>query len=61
PWVAAVRAAGLFARVEVPIAGSPGEAAALRALAALPGVDAVERIPVDMEATLLTLARRGAA
>lgn len=61
PWVAAVRAGGLFARVEVPLAGSPGEASALRALAALPGVRLVERVAVDMEATLLTLARRGAA
>lgn len=60
-WVAAVRAGGTFARVEVPIEHSPGAAAAVRALAELPGVDAVERIAVDMEATLLTLARRGAA
>ncbi|MCU0668407.1 MAG: ABC transporter ATP-binding protein [Myxococcota bacterium] len=60
-WVAAVRAGGIFTRVEVPLATSPGEVAALRALAALPGVRAVERIAVDMEATLLTLARRRAA
>lgn len=60
-WVAAVRSGGTFARVEVPIASSPGEADAVRALAALPGVRVVERIAVDMEATLLTLARLGTA
>jgi ABC-2 type transport system ATP-binding protein len=55
---AAVRASGRYARVEVPTARSPGEAAALRALAALPGARLVERAPVDMETTLLALARR---
>lgn len=60
-WVAAVRAGGTFARIEVSAERSPGEASAVRVLAALPGVSAVERIAVDMEATLLTLARRGSA
>jgi ABC-2 type transport system ATP-binding protein len=63
PWVGAVRGGGGYARVEAPAARSPGESAARAALAALPGARIVERIPVDMETTLLGLARgaRGAA
>jgi ABC-2 type transport system ATP-binding protein len=60
PWVAAVRSSGRFARVEVPAARAPAEAEARAALAALPGARVVERVPVDMEATLLALARAGA-
>jgi ABC-2 type transport system ATP-binding protein len=56
-FVAAVRASGRYARVEVPTARSPGEAAVFAALAALPGARLVERAPVDMETTLLALAR----
>jgi len=61
PWVDGVRSSGRFARVETAAARSPGEAAARRALAALPGARVVERVPVDMETTLLALARAGAA
>ena len=61
PWAGAVRAGGRFARVEVSSAGAPDEPAVRAALAALPGARLVERIPVDMEATLLALARAGAA
>jgi len=60
PWVGAVRSSGRFARVEAPAARSPGEAAAREALAALPGARIVERVPVDMETTLLALSRAGA-
>jgi ABC-2 type transport system ATP-binding protein len=58
PWVAAVRGSGRFARVQVPAARSPGEAAARAALGALPGARLVERVPLDMEAVLLALAGR---
>jgi ABC-2 type transport system ATP-binding protein len=61
PWAGAVRGSGRFARVEAPAARSPGAAQERTALAALPGARLVERIPVDMEATLLALARAGAA
>jgi ABC-2 type transport system ATP-binding protein len=63
PWAGAVRSGGRFARVEVPSARSPGEAAARAALAALPGARLVERVAADMEAVLLAFARgeRGAA
>jgi ABC-2 type transport system ATP-binding protein len=57
-FAAAVRASGRYARVEVPAQRSPGEPAVLRSLAALPGALLVERAPVDMETTLLALARR---
>jgi len=62
PYVAAAHATGRFVRVEVSRAGSPGTPAVAGDLAGLPaGVRLVERIPVDMEATLLALARRAAA
>jgi ABC-2 type transport system ATP-binding protein len=57
PWVAGLRALGRFAQVEVAADRSPGEARALDAIAALPGVLAAERLPLDLEATLLALAR----
>jgi ABC-2 type transport system ATP-binding protein len=60
PWVTRARARGRFARVEVPSAGSPGAPAALRGLAALPGAQLVEAVPVDLEAALLALARGSA-
>ncbi|MEB2346360.1 MAG: ABC transporter ATP-binding protein [Deltaproteobacteria bacterium] len=60
PWVGAVRGSGRFARVEVPAERSPGAAAERALLAELPGARLVERVPVDMEATLLVLARAGA-
>ena len=62
PYVAAAHATGRCVRVEVSRAGSPGTPAVAGDLAGLPaGVRFVERIPVDMEATLLALARRAAA
>lgn len=57
PWVAETHASGEFARVEVALAATPGGATVRRMLAALPGVRFAERIAVDMEATLLALAR----
>lgn len=61
PFSGGVRASGRFARVEVPEAGAPAEAQILRALAELPGARLVEQLPVDMESTLLALARGGGA
>jgi hypothetical protein len=57
-YVGDARAIGRYARVEVPHAGSPGAARVLADLAALPGaVRLSEQAPIDMEATLLHLAR----
>lgn len=61
PWVAAVRSSGRFARIEVAAEAAPAEGAARAALAALPGASVVERVPVDIEAMLLALARVRAA
>lgn len=60
PWVAETHASGEFARVEVPTRTTPGATAARAMLAALPGVRFAERVAVDMEATLLALARASA-
>jgi len=57
PWVAETHASGDFARVEVSAATTPGTVAVRRSLAEIAGVEFAERIPVDMEATLLALAR----
>jgi ABC-type multidrug transport system ATPase subunit len=57
PWVAETHASGDFTRVEVPAARTPGPAIVRRALANLGGVHFAEQVPVDMEATLLALAR----
>jgi ABC-2 type transport system ATP-binding protein len=57
PFVSGARASGRFARVEVPRAQSPGAESVLRALAGLAGARLVEALPVDMESTLLALAR----
>ncbi len=57
PYVLGARASGHFARVEVSRARSPGEDAVLRELASLPGVGLAESLPLDMESTLLALAR----
>jgi len=59
PYVQAARATGRFARVEVPRDQSPGTARVLGDLRALPGAGVwlVEQLPVDMESTLLALAR----
>jgi ABC-type multidrug transport system ATPase subunit len=59
PYVAAARTSGRYARVEVATGASPGPARVLADLAALPGaaVRLVEPLAVDMETTLLALAR----
>ncbi len=61
PWVAETHASGDFTRIEVPTDATPGSRAVRRALAGLPGVHFAERVPVDMEATLLALARTTSA
>jgi ABC-2 type transport system ATP-binding protein len=58
-WVDSVHTRGRFARIEVAPVRAPARATVLDALAALPGVEVVERIPADMESTLLALARSG--
>ena len=59
PYVQAARATGRFARIEVPRDHSPGTARVLGDLRALPGAGVwlAEQLPVDMESTLLALAR----
>jgi len=61
PWVASARASGRFVRVEVDRARSPGAERVLEGLRSLPGHPAsvAEPAPIDMETTLLALARRG--
>jgi ABC-2 type transport system ATP-binding protein len=57
-YVADARAMGRYVRVEVEREHTPGATQVLRDLAALPaGVRVAEQAPVDMEATLLDLAR----
>jgi len=60
PYVVAVRTSGRYARVEVAAERSPGAARVIADLAALAGVRVVELRPLDMETTLLALARSGA-
>jgi ABC-type multidrug transport system ATPase subunit len=60
PWVVETHAGADFARIEVPRDATPGAAAVRAALTALPGVHFAEQVPVDMETTLLALARRAA-
>jgi ABC-2 type transport system ATP-binding protein len=58
PYVGEARATGRYARIEVPRARTPGVARVLADLAALPAtVQLAEQAPLDMEATLLALAR----
>ena len=57
PWVAETHPSGDFTRIEVPAAHTPGGAAVRHALAGLAGVHFAEQVAVDMEATLLALAR----
>lgn len=58
PYVGEARAIGRYARIEVRRARTPGGAQVLRDLAALPAaVRVAEQAPIDMEATLLSLAR----
>jgi len=57
PYVSEVRATGRYARIEVPREQTPGPARVLHDLHALPAVQLAEQAPIDMEATLLHLAR----
>jgi len=57
PWVAETHASSEFARIEVPRAQTPGAAEVRRVLSGLSGVHFAEQVPVDMEATVLALAR----
>jgi len=57
PYVVAVRASGRYARIDVSPERSPGATRVLADLGALGGVRVVESLPLDMEATLLALAR----
>jgi ABC-2 type transport system ATP-binding protein len=57
PYVVAVRASGLSARIEVASERAPADARVLADLAALDGARLVEPRPLDMEAVLLSLAR----
>jgi ABC-2 type transport system ATP-binding protein len=61
PWVASARASGRFVRVEVDRERTPGGERVLAELCSLPGHPArvAEPAPVDMETTLLALAKRG--
>ena len=61
PYVSAARASGRFTRIEVPLERTPGSERVLRDMRALPGVWLAERARVDMESTLLALARQEGA
>jgi len=61
PYVSAARASGRFARIEVPLERTPGSERVLRDMRALPGVWLAEQARVDMESTLLALARQEGA
>jgi ABC-2 type transport system ATP-binding protein len=60
PYVEGARATGQCVRIEVQRARTPGRVHVLRDLHALPGagVRFAEQTPIDMESTLLALARR---
>jgi ABC-type multidrug transport system ATPase subunit len=59
PYVSALRPEAGALRVELDAAASPGAEVVLRDLLALPGARLAEAVPVDMQATLLALARGG--
>jgi drug efflux transport system ATP-binding protein len=61
PFVSSVRPSRRSARVEVDVARTPGESAVLEALVTRAGAALAERVAVDMESTLLALARREVA
>jgi len=63
PFVSSARATGRFVRVEVARTDTPGVESVLAALRSLPDapVEIAEPAPIDMESTLLALARRGPA
>ena len=56
-YVESARASGRFARIEIRTAGTPGGERVRRDLRALAGVRLLEQLPIDMETTLLHLAR----
>jgi ABC-2 type transport system ATP-binding protein len=58
PYVCATRACAGFARIEVLAEEARDAAAVLEDLLRLPGAHFAERTPVDMESTLIALARR---
>jgi len=58
-YVVSARATGRFARIEIDAARAPQPAQTAAALRALDGAAFVEPMPVDMESTLLALARAG--
>jgi ABC-type multidrug transport system ATPase subunit len=60
PYVYATRACAGYARVEVLAERAPGHAAVLADLVSLPQARFAEPTPVDMESTLVALARRAA-
>lgn len=60
-YVGEARAAGRFARIEVPRLRTPGPRQVVADLSRLPQVQLVEHAAIDTEAALLALARRGAA
>ena len=57
PYVTGARASAGHARVEVRGQGAPDDAQIVRDLLALSGARLAERTPIDMESTLLALAR----
>lgn len=57
PYVLGVRTSGLNARIEVAPEQAPAETQVFADLAALDGARLVERLPLDMEAVLVALAR----
>jgi ABC-2 type transport system ATP-binding protein len=61
PWVSSARASGRFVRVEVARDRTPGAERVLEGLRSLPRHPArvAEPAPLDMESTLLALARHG--
>ena len=58
PYVNGARASGGHARVEVSGERAPDEARIVRDLLGISGARFAERTPIDMESTLLALARR---
>jgi ABC-2 type transport system ATP-binding protein len=56
-YVTGARASGGHARVEVAAEGAPDDARIVQDLLALAGASFAERTPIDMESTLLALAR----
>ena len=61
PYVSGSRACAGYARVEVRGDGAPNDATILGDLLGLSGARFAERTPVDMESTLLALARHAEA